>query len=387
MPWSEASRMDQRAYFVLDSLSGHFSISELCDRYGIARKTGYKWIARYKAEGKAGCRDQKRAPRRHPNATPAKLEARIVRLRRKHPNWGPVKLHACLVRDDPKVPWPCPSTIGEILKRHGLVGKRRRRRPRAPWQPGRTRAEHPNQVWTADFKGQFRLGNGHLCYPLTIADAHSRYLLVCKALRGTDLKAARRVFEAAFREYGLPEVIHTDNGVPFCAASGLLGLSSLSVWFLRLGIRLERSRPGHPQDNGAHERMHRTLKAEALKPAKRTEVAQQRALNRFRRIYNEERPHHALELQTPSQHYVKSPRPLPRDLPDPVYPSHFEVRYVTRIGVFWWHSQMIFLGTALRNQLIGLEHVADGEWLVFFGDVLLGKFIERAGRVETGMRP
>lgn len=386
MPWGEISSMDLRAQFVLDALEPGFTMSGLCEQYGISRKTGYKWLARYRAGGRPGCADQPRAPKRHPNATPEKIEARIVRFRKKHPSWGPITIHRVLTRDYPHVTWPRPATIADILKRNELVRKRRKRKPKAPWQTSRTRAEQPNQVWTADFKGQFRLGNGRLCYPLTIADAHSRYLLVCKGLRSTSLQPVRQVFEAAFREYGLPEVIHTDNGVPFCAPGALLGLSSLSVWFLKLGIRLQRSRPGHPQDNGAHERMHRTLKAEAARPARRTEAAQQRALNAFRKTYNEKRPHHALQLDTPAEHYVKSSRRLPRDLEDPVYPAHFQVRYVTRIGVFWWHSKMIFLTNALRNQAIGLECVADGEWLVFFGDVLLGTFLEKEGRVVTGTR-
>jgi putative transposase len=271
-------------------------------------ETGYKWIARYHGEGAAGCADRLRKPHNHPNKTKTLIEKKLVLERRKHPGWGPVTLHAYLKREYPEVNWPCPSTIAAILKRHGLVKKRRRRPARMAWGHTRARADRPNRVWTADFKGQFRLGNGTFCYPLTVADAYSRYLLVCRALRSTAVQPARRIFEEAFREYGLPDVIHTDNGVPFCFPSSLLSLSTLSVWFLKLGIGLERSRPGKPQDNGSHERMHRTLKEEVAHPPRHSPVAQQRALDRFRRNYNEERPHHALGLETPAAHYKRSPR-------------------------------------------------------------------------------
>jgi transposase InsO family protein len=384
MPWSETSCMEQRARFVLDALQGVFTMSELCDRYGVSRKTGYKWINRYHDNGVPGCGDRTRAPRAHPNATDPKLVARIVKLRRKQPDWGPITLHAVLCEEYPHTAWPCPSTIGEILKRNELIRKRRRRPARTAWRPARTKPDRPNRVWTADFKGQFRLGNGALCYPLTIADAFSRYLLVCRGLKGTALKPARRVFEETFQEFGLPDVIHTDNGVPFCAPGAALGLSSLSVWFLKLGIALERSRPGKPQDNGSHERMHRTLKQEVAQPPRRTESAQQRALNRFKATYNYKRPHHALQLKTPGSLYTASNRLYPADLPDPVYPAHFEQRRVTKIGVFTWKQRQVFLTEALRGETLGFEHVADGVWSIFFTDVLLGRFNESEGKFVAG---
>lgn len=385
MPWSETNRMEQRARFVLDALRGDFTVSELCDRYGVSRKTAYKWIARFKSEGASGCVDRRRAPHRHPNATDPKLVARVVSARRKLPGWGPRALHGYLTRDYPQLAWPSPSTIGEILRRHDLIRKHRKRIHRPAWRPARTVADEPNRVWTADFKGQFRLGNAHLCYPLTIADAYSRYLLLCRGLKGTGLGTARLGFEDAFREYGLPEVIRTDNGVPFCAPGSLLGLSQLSVWFLKLGIRLERSRPGKPQDNGAHERMHRTLKEHAVKPPRSNAAAQQRAFHRFRQLYNERRPHQALEMKTPASLYVSSPRPYPNDLPDPVYPGHFELRRVTKIGVFSWKQRQIFVTEALRHETLGLEHIADDLWSVFFGDVLLGRFNEADHLFTPGM--
>src|SRR5262245_16873941 len=385
MPWSETTCMEERARFVLEALQRRFTMTELCERYEVSRKTGYKWMERYHREGVSGCSDRARSPRTHPNATDPKLVARIVKWRRKHPGWGPRTLHGSLVLEYPDTAWPCPSTIGEILKRYELVRKRRRRSRRSTWRPARTQANRPNRVWTADFKGQFRLGNGALCYPLTILDAYSRYLLVCRGLKGTAWKPARSVFKDAFCEYGLPDVIRTDNGVPFCAPGSILGLSSLSVWFLKLGIGLERSRPGKPQDNGAHERMHRTLKAEAALPPRRTEAAQQQALNRFRRVYNEKRPHHALQLKTPASLYTRSDRPFPCDIPEFVYPAHFELRGVTRVGTFIWKKHRIFLTEALRHETLGFEHIADGLWSVFFGDILLGRFSESDFRFTPGM--
>ena len=255
MPWSETNRMEQRARFVLEARQKRFTMSELCYRYGISRKTGYKWIERYHGGGVPACNDRSRDPKLHPNATPPRIVSRIIKARRKNPSFGPITLRQFLADEYPNVDWPCPSTIGEILKRNDLIKKRRRRVARTTWRPARTTRDRPNRVWTADFKGQFRLGNGHLCYPITILDAHSRYLLMCRGVKSTAHHSARRAFEDSFREFGLPDVIRTDNGVPFCAPGSILGLSRLSVWFLKLGIALERSRPGKPQDNGAHERM------------------------------------------------------------------------------------------------------------------------------------
>ena len=384
MPWSETNRMEQRARFVLEALQKRFTMSELCYRYGVSRKTGYKWIERYHREGGPGCGDRKRAPRSHPNATDLKIERRIISVRRKNPSWGARTLHGYLIDEFPDTEWPCPSTIGDILKRNDLIRKHRRRAARTTWRPARTPADRPNRVWSADFKGQFRLGNGRLCYPITILDAYSRYLLMCRGVKSTAHLSARKAFEDAFREYGLPDIIRTDNGVPFCAPGSILGLSRLSVWFLKLGIALERSRPGKPQDNGAHERMHHTLK-QTIGAPKRNEAIQQRALNRFRQVYNEQRPHHALQLKTPASHYASSARPYPIDLPDPTYPGHFELRRVTKIGVFTWKQRQIFLTEALRNETLGFEHVAPGLWSVFFGEIMLGRFSETDYRFTPGM--
>ena len=385
MPWSETNRMDERARFAREALQGCFTMSELCWRYGIARKTGYKWLERYDQEGTLGCGDRPRAPRRHPNATPEKIVRRIIRLRKQHRSWGPRTLHAYLQGKDPETRWPSPSTIGEILKRAGLVGRRRRRAAARPWRSDRTEADRPNRVWTADFKGHFRMGNGVYCYPLTIVDAHSRYLLACCGLGSTAYVPARRVFDQAFRTYGLPEVIHTDNGVPFCGPSSILRLSKLSVWFLKLGIRLERSRLAKPQDNGSHERMHRTLKDEAAKPPRGNAAAQQRALNQFRRVYNQERPHHALEMRTPASIYRPSDRTYEGAPGKPVYPSYMEVRQVSKIGVFTFRQRQMFITEALGGEQVGLDCVADGLWSVFYKEILLGRFSEVDYHFVAGM--
>jgi len=288
--------MEERARFVLEALEGWTSMSELCRRYGISRRVGYKWLNRYEDEGLGGLADRSRAPRRQAQATAPEAVNAVIELRRKHPTWGPRKLRAWLDKAKPRTTWPACSTIGTILKREGL-SRQRRRRPRVPgvWSPPRTEADVPNRVWTADFKGEFRLGCGRLCYPLTIVDAHSRYVLDCRALPGTRAAGALSAFERVFRAYGLPEVIRTDNGVPFCTQA-IGGLSKLAVWWIRLGIRLERTPRRHPEDNGAHERMHRILKTEATRPARRTAELQQRAFNRFRSVYNQERPHEALAV-------------------------------------------------------------------------------------------
>ena len=386
MPWSETNRMEQRARFVLEALQGRFTMSELCYRFSVSRKTGYKWLARYHAQGVPGCEDRPRAPIRHPNATSDEVVARVLRARSKHPTWGPRTLHAALVRDFPEIMWPAPSTIGEMLKRNGLIKQKRRRRvAHPPWRSARTRPDRPNRVWTADFKGQFKLRDGTLCYPLTVADAYSRYLLVCRGLRGTLAMPTRQAFTEAFREYGMPDVIHTDNGVPFYTPNSGLGLSTLSVWFLKLGITLERSRPGKPQDNGRHERMHRTLKQEAAQPPHRDESAQQRALNQFRRVYNEQRPHHALQLQTPSQHFSPSQRRYPEDIEDPTYPADFELRKIGTFGVFRWKHKDIFVSSALRHETVGLEYVAEDLFSVYFGRILLGRFDVKAGHFTPGL--
>lgn len=373
--------MDQRTLFIADYRRDLVSISALCARYGISRKTGYKWLQRYAEAGPASLADRSRRPAHSPTQTPAPLVEALLTARRHHPTWGPKKLLALVQRRHPRAPWPAPSTVARLLHRHGLTRRRRRRPPLGhPGRP-RTTMAAPNQTWTADFKGQFKTGDGPYCYPLTIVDGYSRFLLACQALPDTSHRGARPVFERLFREYGLPERIRTDNGVPFasCAARRL---SKLSVWWIRLGIFPELIEPGAPQQNGRHERFHRTLKAETARPPAGSRAAQQRRFNLFRVHYNEERPHEALRQRPPADFYTPSPRPYPTQLPPLEYPAHFEVRYVSRNGGIRWRGRWINISHVLDQQHVGFAEVADGHWDVYFGPLWLGRLNERTGRVN-----
>lgn len=385
MPWSESGRMEQRAQFVLEVLQDVFSLSELCARYGVSRKTGYKWLARYGTGGVLALQDRSRAPRHVPHATARDLVEHIEAERRAHPTWGARKLRRRLQERHPELPWPAASTIGTLLRRAGLIAPRRRRAGRAArvWEGARSVADAPNRVWSLDFKGEFRLGNAQLCYPLTVLDQHSRYLLACHGLASTRGAEAQARLQATFAEYGLPEVIRTDNGAPF-RSTGLQGLSRLAVWWIKLGIRLERGRPGRPQDHARHERMHRTLKAEGTRPPAATLAAQQVAFERFRAEYNQERPHEALGQATPGARYHASPRALPREVPEPVYPAWYERRRVSKVGTVKWCRRPFFLSEALRHEEVGFEPVEDGLWSIHFGPVLLGRWDEAARRFTAG---
>lgn len=300
----------------------------------------------------------------------------ICAARRQHPSWGPAKLVAWLRPRHPSVDWPAISTAGDLLARRGLVKKRRRRRHYQ--HPGVVPATttQPNDLWTADFKGHFRTRDGVYCYPLTIADLHTRYLLACHGLLSTKGHGVRPVFDRLFREYGLPRAIRTDNGVPF-ATTGIHGLSQLNVWWLRLGIQHQRILPAQPQQNGAHERMHKTLKGEAIRPPRSTLGTQQRAFNAFRHLYNDERPHEALHDQTPSSCYRPSPRAYTGTLPPVEYPGHFIVKRVTNAGTIRLNKRLLFIANALKQHPVGLEEVADGIWSIHFCRVLLGRVDER----------
>lgn len=387
MPWSETCPMEERAKFVLEALEGWTSMTELCTRYGISRRVGYKWLHRYEEDGLSSLADRSRAPRRQAAATPPEVVREIIALRSKHPTWGPRKLRAWLDREQPETIWPACSTIGSILQREGLTTPRRRR-PAAPraWRPPRTDPDAPNRVWTTDFKGQFRLGNGRMCYPLTILDAHSRYLLDCRALPSTGSAGTRAAFERVFAERGLPEVIRTDNGVPFSSPHAVAGLSKLAVWWIRLGIQLERTRRSHPEDNGAHERMHRTLKAEATRPTRKTAELQQRAFNQFRHIYNEERPHEALEMQTPASLYGPAEKRMPKRLEAVSYPEGFQTRRVSKNGQIRWRSSQYFVSETLRGETLGLEFNDAGSWNIYFGPALLAELDDREGVIRRRSR-
>ena len=370
MPWKETCPMDERMKFIADALTQHWSVAHLCRAYGMSRKTGYKWIARYEAEGWPGIREHSRAPATCPHLTPVALQERVVQMRLQHPHWGPRKLLHRLGTVEPDTVWPAPSTAGEILKRHGLVAKRRlrRRTPPAP-QPLQT-ALHPNEVWATDFKGWFRTHEGTRIDPLTLSDLASRYLLRCQSLRGATYALVQPVFVAAFREYGLPHAMRSDNGPPF-ASVGLGGLSQLAVWWIRLGIRPERIQPGHPEQNGRHERLHRTLKQATAKPPCRTWRLQQRAFAAFRQDYNHVRPHEALGMQTPAACYTPSPRVFPHRLPEVEYPSGYEVRRVRSNGEIKWRGCRLFLSEALIGEPVGLQEVDQDLWRIEFGPIPL----------------
>ncbi len=352
-------------------------MSELCARYGISRRIGYKWLARYEAEGRPGLQDRSRAPHECPHRIPKAVEALLLKERQAHPFWGARKLLKVLSTRFPKIErWPAASTAADLLARHGLVQKRRRRRLSV--HPGvvRPTTVAPNDLWTADFKGQFRTGNRLYCYPLTIADQHTRFLLECRGLLSTQTVTAKPVFERAFREYGLPVAMRTDNGVPF-ATQAIHGLSYLNVWWMQLGIVHQRIRPGCPQENGAHERMHRTLKRQAIKPVRANCAAQQRNFDAFRNEYNTERPHEHLGQETPASQYRESPRPYPDRLPIPEYPGHFLVKKITTGGTFRFRNRLLYLANAMVDQHIGLEETDDGIWTIHFNTVLLATFDER----------
>lgn len=382
MPWAETEPMKERARFIADDEGGLYSMTELCERYGISRRTGYKWLDRYEASGPAGLLERSRAPAHCPHRVGAMVAAAIVEVRKAHPSWGPRKLRAWLHERRPDLLLPAASTIGDLLTRRGLVQPRPRRRH---WQhpgPPAAVATAANELWTTDFKGQFPTRDGQYCYPLTIVDHHSRYLLGCTALGSVRTVETQPVFERLFREVGLPTAIQSDNGTPFCSV-GIQGLSALNVWWIRLGIRHVRSEPSHPEQNGAHERMHRTLKAETTRPPALARAGQQRKFDAFRRIYNHERPHEALDQRPPARLWQPSPREYPRSLPKPDYPGHHLVRLVGSAGTIGFHGRQLFLSRALNDEHVGLEETADGIWSVYFCNLLLGKFSEQDFRIYT----
>lgn len=384
MAWLETDVMKQRSLFVVDFESGLFSMSELCERYGISRPTGYKWWVRYCEDGLPGLQDRSRRAQSCPHRTHAAVEQALLELRRAHPSWGPVTLLQRLRTLDPQLPLPATSTAAQILHRHGLVRPRKRRlKPRHPGRPYVPMCA-PNDVWTADFKGEFLTRDHRYCYPLTIADGYSRYLLACRGQRSTALHPARQSFQAAFRTYGLPLQILTDNGTPF-ASTAIGGLSRLSVWWIKLGIHPVRIEPGRPDQNGRHERMHRTLKAEATRPPAGNLAAQQRVLERFRRLYNEERPHRALNGEVPATLYRPSPRAYPEHDLKITYPGHFRVHEVCANGCLSWRQRFIFVSQVLVGEPLGLEPIDDGVWSVHFGPVLLARFDEREARLRDAV--
>lgn len=371
MPWKETCPMDQRVAFIADWLRNEWTMTELATRYAISRKTAYKWVDRYQADPTRGLVEQSRAPHAHGRAHPEALREAVLTLRRRHPSWGPKKLRAILQERDDAHEWPAASTMGEWLGRAGLSEPHRRLRYVVPLSQPLAAAQAPNDVWSADFKGWFRTGDGTRCDPLTVTDACSRFVLCCR-ITAQSQRGVRPWFERIFREYGLPWALRTDNGSPF-ASTGPGRLTQLAVWWLKLGIELDRIDPGHPEQNGRHERFHLTLQQEATRTPAPTPRAQQHRFDRLRQEFNQVRPHEALGQRPPARVYVASPRPYPATLEDPWYDSTHEVRRVNPNGQIKWKGDLVFVSEALRREVVGLSETARGDWTVRFMNVELGR--------------
>ena len=376
--------MDERLRFVARLLEGE-KMAPLCAEFGISRKTGYKIFDRYQDCGVGAFNDRSRRPHRQANRLPAQVEAVIVRLKREYPGWGAPKIREKLRQQSTAPHLPAISTVHAVLDRYGLVHRRRRRR-RVALGTELSHPLEPNALWCADYKGEFMLGNRRYCYPLTVTDFASRYLLTCEALATTQEKFAFTVFERTFKEFGLPHLIRTDNGVPFASAHALYGLSKLSVWWLRLGIQIERIKPGHPEQNGRHERMHLTLKKEATKPAASNVLQQQARFDVFVDRYNRERPHQALDMKVPADLYVRSSR-VYRGLEDLTYPFHDRTATVTRCGRICFNRRKINLSQVFAGQNVGVTQVGDRIWLVTFMQYDLGYFDDETCRLEPIENP
>ena len=379
MSWKGVTVMDQRVRFIAEYLKGYFPFNELCLQFSISRKTAYKWLHRYEQRGAKGLTDRSHRPHYCPHETDADIMNAIIEARLKHPHWGPKKLLKVISSHYNDL--PAISTTADILKRNGLIvpGKRRLRR----YHPGcpKTTTNKPNDIWTADYKGHFKMRNGLYCYPLTVCDMHSRYLLGCDGHDAISLDQTKRYFAQLFSDYGLPQRIRTDNGVPF-ASNAIARLSTLSVWWIKLGIYPEQIEPGKPQQNGKHERMHRTLKKEATIPPEKNLMAQQQRFDAFREEYNTERPHEALSMKTPASIYVASPRTMPKKLDHFDYPYHFEVRRVSRNSGIRWRNRWVQVSSTLAEEYIGFEEIEDGIHNVYFCDLLIGRFFEEQLKIR-----
>jgi len=372
MPWKASRVVDERIKFIAEVLKGEKTIKDLCLLFGISRKTGYKWIERYETSGPTGVEDLSRRPRSCAHETPEEIVNQILELRYKHPTWGARKLKASLEQAKGDIDWPAPSTITAVLRRAGLVHVRKIKRRVTPSTSPLGEVTAPNQLWCMDFKGFFRCGNGDRCDPFTITDAHSRYLIRCQTVPKISFEHVDAVCEAAMREYGMPERIRTDNGCPF-ASTSVRGLSRLSVKWIKLGITHERIEPGEPQQNGRHERMHRTLKQETAKPPAFTLREQQARFDEFRKCYNEQRPHDALNLATPFSVYVASARTYPLTLSDPVYEDRFTIRKVNKDGNIKIEMTPIFISESLCHETVGLLPIEDTRYELYFSNILLGE--------------
>ena len=380
MPWKEIRPVDERVRFIAavrEDPKGNFA--QLCRRFGIHRSKGYKWVQRYDRHGPSGLEDRKPVAQSCPHRTPDEVVDRIVAMRKEHPHDGPKKLRVRLLNREPELTLPAASTIGEILDRYGLI-RPRRARLRVPPHPSPLEpCQEANDVWCVDFKGHFALGDGERCYPLTITDGASRYLIKCEALAEPKEPQVRKHFELAFREFGLPTRIRSDNGPPF-ASKAIGGLSRLSVWWIQLGILPERIEPGQPQQNGRHERMHRTLKDHTASPPHPTMADQQRAFDRFRHDYNQERPHEALGQTSPATHYEPSLRTMPDQPHAPEYGDDLVVRRVGPNGYLSWDGTALRVATLLAGQPVGLKQIDEDEWELYYGPLLIGVLLVRDGK-------
>jgi putative transposase len=384
MGWTETCAVDERMRFMLAVQEHEESFAAVCRRFGVSRRVGYKWLARYEAEGAAGLFDRSRAPLCRPRRIADDIVERCLEVRRAHPTWGPLKVRAFLTRKSGKTDWPAASTIGELFDREGLTVKRKLRRRSPPSSAPFADCEAANDTWCIDFKGWFLTGDGKRCEPLTITDAHSRYLLRCQALARSDTDHVWPVLDAAFREFGLPNTMRSDNGSPF-ASRGAGGLSRLSVRLIKAGVTPERIAPGKPQQNGRHERMHLTLLQSVASPPARTMREQHERFRSFRQIYNEERPHQALDNATPADRYEASPRPFNGVLRKPEYGDDQDVRSVRRNGDIKWRGNTIYISEALVGEPVGLSENETG-WTVSYGPILLGTIDCRSGRLRKPKR-
>jgi transposase InsO family protein len=380
MPWKGVTVSEERQRFIEDWKLNYYSVTKLAERFGIAPKTAHNWIARYEKHGENGFHEHSRRPHSCPWQTDPAIVEELLATRRAHPHWGPRKLLKLMDDRTPERDLPAPSTAALILAKHGLVRTRRRFCRAHPGCP-KTVPQGPNDIWAADYKGQFRLGNSSYCFPLTVSDLASRYLLGVDAHPAISLELTQKHFTWLFQEFGLPNRIRTDNGAPF-ASSALARLSQLSVFFINLGIYPELIEPGEPQQNGVHERMHRTLKQEATIPPASSLPAQQRRFDRFREEFNHQRPHEALQMHPPANRYRPSTRPMPLHIEPYVYPGHFLVRRVSQAGTIRVFKNQIFVSNTLHQQDVGLEEVADGVYEVYFCFYQIGRYDLRENRMQ-----
>ena len=377
MPWKDTTTMEQKVEFICEWLSQKYTITELCEKFGITRPTGYRIIGRYEKEGIEGLLEKSRAPINHPNRTKEEVEKKILSLKGKYDKWGAKKLRILLFNDYTETEIPSVTTVHNILLKNGLVCPQKRLRRVKPIHPIFDPQEC-NEVWSADYKGKFKMRNGIYCHPLTISDSKSRYLFTAKAHQSENFKAVKTEFTKVFRKYGLPKQIHTDNGNPFGSVTSIQRFTRLSYWFIDLGILPVFSDPAHPEQNGRHERMHRDLKEVCAMPSAYDLATQQRKLNSFVKEYNTIRPHEALDMKTPSKVHERSNVPFPERIKKYEYPSHFKVMNITKSGSMRWKSYYwVFLSNALIGKQVGAEEIGNGIWKVFYRDVFLGYFNEK----------